>query len=170
MVGYGLDFGEYYRNLPFIGVLRRELYETPVNRRALGRGRVLIFLGSIISVVGLFPAWWIDPAHERGGTQRQRPQGAGIIIFLAVARDARRGRHAVHDARRRFGHRPAADLRVLALLSITAFLFRVYEIRQLHQPGLPTEAPGLWITGVGLVLVAWGTAEMLTEKPPIYRG
>src|SRR6187549_1049806 len=29
VVGYGLDFGEYYRNLPFIGVLRRELYETP---------------------------------------------------------------------------------------------------------------------------------------------
>ena len=28
VVGYGLDFGEYYRNLPYIGVLRRELYET----------------------------------------------------------------------------------------------------------------------------------------------
>ena len=28
VVGFGLDFGEYYRNLPFIGVLRRELYET----------------------------------------------------------------------------------------------------------------------------------------------
>jgi hypoxanthine phosphoribosyltransferase len=27
VVGYGLDFGEYYRNMPFIGVLRRELYE-----------------------------------------------------------------------------------------------------------------------------------------------
>ena len=27
VVGYGLDFGEYYRNVPFIGVLRRELYE-----------------------------------------------------------------------------------------------------------------------------------------------
>ena len=29
VVGYGLDFGEFYRNLPYIGVLRRELYETP---------------------------------------------------------------------------------------------------------------------------------------------
>ena len=28
VVGYGLDFSEYYRNLPYIGVLRRELYET----------------------------------------------------------------------------------------------------------------------------------------------
>jgi hypoxanthine phosphoribosyltransferase len=26
VVGYGLDFAERYRNLPFIGVLRPELY------------------------------------------------------------------------------------------------------------------------------------------------
>jgi hypoxanthine phosphoribosyltransferase len=29
VVGYGLDFAERYRNLPYIGVLRPELYETP---------------------------------------------------------------------------------------------------------------------------------------------
>ncbi len=27
VVGYGLDFAELYRNLPFIGVLKREIYE-----------------------------------------------------------------------------------------------------------------------------------------------
>ncbi|HUG48794.1 MAG TPA: hypoxanthine phosphoribosyltransferase [Candidatus Limnocylindria bacterium] len=27
VVGYGLDYGEHYRNLPFIGVLRPEVYE-----------------------------------------------------------------------------------------------------------------------------------------------
>ena len=27
VVGYGLDFNEYYRNLPFVGVLKPELYE-----------------------------------------------------------------------------------------------------------------------------------------------
>jgi len=27
VVGYGLDYAELYRNLPFIGVLRREIYE-----------------------------------------------------------------------------------------------------------------------------------------------
>jgi len=26
-VGYGLDYGEFYRNLPFIGVLKPEVYE-----------------------------------------------------------------------------------------------------------------------------------------------
>ncbi len=27
VVGYGLDYNQYYRNLPYIGVLRREVYE-----------------------------------------------------------------------------------------------------------------------------------------------
>jgi hypoxanthine phosphoribosyltransferase len=31
VVGYGLDFAEKYRNLPYIGVLRPELYETPAS-------------------------------------------------------------------------------------------------------------------------------------------
>ena len=27
IVGYGLDYDQRYRNLPFIGVLKREIYE-----------------------------------------------------------------------------------------------------------------------------------------------
>lgn len=29
VVGYGLDFAEEYRSLPYVGVLRPELYQTP---------------------------------------------------------------------------------------------------------------------------------------------
>jgi hypoxanthine phosphoribosyltransferase len=29
VIGYGLDYGELYRNLPFIGVLKPEVYSTP---------------------------------------------------------------------------------------------------------------------------------------------
>jgi hypoxanthine phosphoribosyltransferase len=36
VVGYGLDFNEIYRNLPFIGVLRRELYEGKTTAARLG--------------------------------------------------------------------------------------------------------------------------------------
>jgi hypoxanthine phosphoribosyltransferase len=28
VIGYGLDYGEHYRNLPFVGVLKPELYRT----------------------------------------------------------------------------------------------------------------------------------------------
>jgi hypothetical protein len=30
---------------------------------------------------------------------------------------------------------------------------------------LPFDAPGLWLTGAGLLLVAWGVGEILTERP-----
>ena len=36
VVGYGLDYGEFYRNLPFIGVLRPEVYERGRNPAASG--------------------------------------------------------------------------------------------------------------------------------------
>ena len=29
VVGYGLDYGEFYRNLRFVGVLRPEVYSSP---------------------------------------------------------------------------------------------------------------------------------------------
>ena len=28
VIGYGLDYAEQYRNLPFVGVLRREVFES----------------------------------------------------------------------------------------------------------------------------------------------
>lgn len=37
VVGYGLDFAERYRNLPFVGVLRPELYTPPPPRRDVSR-------------------------------------------------------------------------------------------------------------------------------------
>ena len=39
VVGYGLDFAKEYRNLPFIGVLKEEIYrrQTPADQQATGR-------------------------------------------------------------------------------------------------------------------------------------
>src|SRR6185369_5537553 len=40
VVGYGLDYGELYRNLRFVGVLRPEVYTTPECRCTAGRWAV----------------------------------------------------------------------------------------------------------------------------------
>lgn len=42
VVGYGLDFAERYRNLPYIGVLRPELYEQRPDSANLGAGAAQI--------------------------------------------------------------------------------------------------------------------------------
>ena len=33
VVGYGLDYAEEYRNLPYIGMLKPEVYETEMKRQ-----------------------------------------------------------------------------------------------------------------------------------------
>ena len=38
VVGYGLDFGEFYRNLRYVGVLRPEVYTTPAEAGAVPPG------------------------------------------------------------------------------------------------------------------------------------
>ncbi len=38
VVGYGLDFAEGYRNLPFVGVLKEPLYKKVLLRGAIVQG------------------------------------------------------------------------------------------------------------------------------------
>jgi hypothetical protein len=139
-----------------------------VNRRALGRGRILVAAGAIVTVVGLFPQWWSIARTNAEALSGNGLQGPGIIIFLAAM-----GLLAVivvpfttRDGDSAFD-RPLAYV-ALALVAISAYLFRVYEIASFARLALPTEAPGMWITGFGLFLVSWGVAEILTEKPPIF--
>ena len=90
VVGYGLDFGEYYRNLPFIGVLRRELYESDMNRRALGRGRFLSCSARSPRVVGLMPAVVGRRADRPGRARRATASRARHLHLPRSARAARR--------------------------------------------------------------------------------
>jgi hypothetical protein len=32
--------------------------------------------------------------------------------------------------------------------------------------GGPLDAPGLWLSGFGMIVAAWGTAELAAERPP----
>jgi hypothetical protein len=44
-------------------------------------------------------------------------------------------------------------------------VLRVLEINSMDALGLPDRAPGMWLSGAGLLIVAWGVAEILTERP-----
>lgn len=139
-----------------------------MNRRALGRGRLLVALGSVLSVAGMLPAWWVITRTNAEALSGNGFEGVGVLIFLA-------GLAMVAVVTLPFAtpdgistlDRPAAYV-LLALIAIAAFLWRIYEISRFDGLGLPNEAPGLWISGVGLLIVAWGVGDILTERPPTY--
>jgi hypothetical protein len=135
-----------------------------VNRRALGRGRTLIGLGSIISVGGLFPAWWMIPRTNLAPLSGNGLQGIGLIIFLAAmaALAVLTLPYASRDGESPLD-RPATYI-LLGLAALGTFLFRVYEISSFAGIGLPTAAPGLWITGLGILITSVGVADVLTTR------
>jgi hypothetical protein len=139
-----------------------------VKRRALGRGRLLIVIGALITLVGLVPTWWV-----LGGTVTMRQSGngfsgVGILIFLAALAMlavvtlpyARRDGESALDT-------PLVYV-LLAFAAIGAFLWRAYEIYQTGGLGLPPSSLGAWLTAAGLLVVAWGVGELFVEKPRDY--
>jgi hypothetical protein len=139
-----------------------------MTRRALGRGRSLIALGSLLSLLGILPAWWRIARTNAEALSGNGLEGVGIVVFLAALAllavitlpYATRDGDSALD-------RPAAYV-LLAGIAVAAFLFRIYEISTFHALGLPLEAPGLWLTGSGLSLIVWGVGEVLTDRPPQY--
>jgi hypothetical protein len=137
-----------------------------VTRRALGRGRILIGLGSLLVLLGAWLPWWTIGGSVTAALSGNAFERAGLIVFLAavgllallVLPLASRAGESALD-------RPLSYL-LLAVPAIGAFLLRVYEIHTEFQGlGLPDRAPGLWLTGAGLALVAWGAGELLIERP-----
>ena len=137
-----------------------------MKRRALGRGRLLIVIGALVTLVGLVPTWWV-----LGGTVTTRQSGngfsgVGIVIFLTALAllavvtlpYARRDGESSLDT-------PLVYV-ILAVAAIAAFLWRAYEIFQIGALGLPPASLGVWLTGIGLLVVAWGVGDVFTEKPP----
>jgi cation transport ATPase len=139
-----------------------------MTRRALGRGRLLLVIGSLVALVGLIPAWWFVERTDLRPLTGNGFQGIGIVIFLgALAMVALvtlpfASRDGKSDL-----DRPSAYV-LVGVAIIGAFLWRLFEISQSSGLQLPMQAPGVWVTGVGLLIVAWGLGDILTERPRDY--
>jgi cation transport ATPase len=139
-----------------------------MTRRALGRGRVLIVIGCLVALAGLPVAWWLVGRTNLTPLSGNGFQGVGIVIFLGCLAllalvtlpFASRDGYSSLD-------RPSVYV-VVGLAAILAFVLRVFEISQAAGIQLPTQAPGLWVTGAGLLVIAWGVGDILTERPASY--
>ena len=92
-------------------------------------------------------------------------EGAGILVFVvAVALLA----VLVLPYASRYGRsawdRPTTYL-LLTGVGIAGLVLRIVQLAGEGILGTPDRAPGLYLAGAGLVVVAWGIAEMLGERP-----
>ena len=138
-----------------------------MTRRGLGRGRLLVGLGAVIALLSMPLDWFkvggqvtsITPISGNGF------EGAGILVFVvAVALLA----VLVLPYASRYGRsawdRPTTYL-LLTGVGIAGLVLRIVQLAGEGILGTPDRAPGLYLAGAGLVVVAWGIAEMLGERP-----
>ncbi|HEY7941668.1 MAG TPA: hypothetical protein VID25_06960 [Candidatus Limnocylindrales bacterium] len=140
-----------------------------MNRRALGRGRLTVGIGAMLAVVGCFLPWFTvgGGAGQLPATSANGFDGAGVVVFVAAV--ALLALIALPYAA---GDQPltidrAATYVVATAVGLIGLLARLAQLLlQLSDLGplWPMRAPGLWIAAVGIIIVVWGTAEVLRER------
>lgn len=141
-----------------------------MNRRELGRGRLIASAGALLTLVAIWLPWW-----RVGGTPGLPESsgiglsGAGIVVLLSavlilvlVALPFAAGDRPVPL------DRPASFV-VITAVGVVALAFSVFQLFDAGGfpggLGLPDRSPGLWLAAVGLAVAAWGTAEIVSERP-----
>jgi hypothetical protein len=89
--------------------------------------------------------------------------GFGIVVFVAAI--ALLALLALPYAA---GDQPIAIDRpisfgLVALVAVVGFALKLLQIWQQNRLARPARALGLWLAGIGLAIVVWGTAEILGE-------
>src|SRR5688572_1496709 len=100
-----------------------------MNRPALGRGRFLIVIGAIASLIGLIPTWWVverTALPDLSGNGLQGPFGVAVFLASLAMLAVVTMPFASHSGESSVDR--AASYVVLAAVAIGAFGWRLYEI------------------------------------------
>jgi hypothetical protein len=141
-----------------------------MHRRPLGRGRWLAAIASPLIVIGCVLPWW-QVGGTPGITERAGNgfEGSGILVFLVGIATL-----ALVALPYAAGDRPLALDRWLsfAVLAVAGWVGLAWQVLQLTLIGAfqfdePTEAftngPGVWLAGLGLVVLSRAVYEMASE-------
>ncbi len=136
-----------------------------MNRRTIGRGRVLAGIGAILTLVGCFLPWYtVGGDGGLPAISSNAFEGVGILVFLAAV-----GILALIALPYAAGDqplgidRPAAFV-LLVAVGVAGFLIRAFQLVGLDALGLPDRALGFWLAALGLVVMAWGAADVVAER------
>ena len=139
-----------------------------MHRRPLGRGRTLAVIGAIVTLVGCFLPW-LRVGGEVGLPQLTGNafESSGVIVFVCAA--AILFLVTLPYA----AERPVAIERSLSYVLIVglawiAFIFRVGQLALQERLALPDRAPGLWLTALGLIVLARAAFEIAQEPSRRY--
>ena len=135
-----------------------------MNRRGLGRGRLLASIGALATLASIPLTWWrVGGSPGIPESSGNGLSGAGIVIILAavfllalvVLPFAGADRPQPLDRPLSF-----VVIAALAFVGLGAVVFQLFDLGAL---GLPERSPGLWLGGAGVLLMCWGTWEIVAE-------
>ena len=185
VVGYGLDYGEVYRNLRFVGRAQarglrrrpagRERRRMTMHRRPLGAGRTLAALGGALIVVGCVLPWW-QVGGDAGPPARSAATASRAAASSCSSSASPRwpwSRCRTPSATGRLGSIAGRRTRCSPIVGWIGFAWRVIDLFMrgafaFDEPiQVFTNGPGLWIAGLGLAILSRAAYRMTRE--PAYR-
>ena len=141
-----------------------------MNRRPLGRGRTLAALAGPLIVLGCALPWW-----QVGGTPGIPVEtgngfaGSGILVFLVGIASLAFVALPYAAGDRPIGLDRWLTFAILVVAGWIGFAWRIVELGligafQFNEPAdVVTHGPGIWLAGLGLVVLSRAVYEMAAE-------
>jgi hypothetical protein len=135
-----------------------------MHRRPLGRGRRLAALAALLIAVGCLLPWWqFGGGDGLPSVTGNGFEGSGILVILSAL--ATIFLVALPYA----SDRPVGIDRALSYIAIVVvgaigLLIRAFDLFSMGALGLPDRAPGLWLSALGLILLARAAYEVSQER------
>ena len=136
-----------------------------MNRRGLGRGRLLASVGALLALLAIALPWWrVGGTPGLPSVSGNGLSGAGIVVLLAAVLLL-----ALVVLPYAAGDRPqpldrAASFLAVTALAVIGLAVSVLQIFDSGGLGLPDRSPGLWLAAVGVALMGWGATEIASER------
>ena len=135
-----------------------------MHRRPVGRGRTIAAVSAIVLLLGAVLPWYTaGGADGIPAASGNAFEGAGIVVFLAALATL-----ALVTLPYAAGDRPVGFDRwpgfaIVWVAAVIAFALRIADLASQGVLGLPDRAPGLWLTGAGLIVLGRAVYEIWAE-------